>query len=251
MAAFPPDSVHLTVTSPPYDGLRNYNDSLNDWTRDKWEAVLTQLFRVTKPGGVLVWVVADGTHKSGGETGTSFEQALFAKKCGFRIHDTMIYEKAQAFTGSSRAYLHCFEYMFVFSKDAPATFNPLRDRINVRGGKKESTAKRGMDVSGRMPARHEVKSATHGKRKNIWRYGVGGGSTGHPAVFPHALAEDHIKTWSDYKDVVLDPFMGSGTTGVACVQTGRQFVGIERDEGYFKIASERIAKASFKMPWDR
>lgn len=62
------------------------------------------------------------------------------------------------------------------------------------------------------------------------------GSTGHPAVFPETLARDHIISWSGEGDTVLDPFMGSGTTGVACVNAGRKFTGIELDQGYFDIA---------------
>ena len=65
----------------------------------------------------------------------------------------------------------------------------------------------------------------------------------HPASFHPELPEFFIKWLTDENDVVLDPFMGSGTTGIACVLEGRGFVGIEKDEGYFKIAEARIAHA--------
>ena len=64
--------------------------------------------------------------------------------------------------------------------------------------------------------------------------------TGHPAQFPLSLAEDHLISWSNEGDIILDPFMGSGTTGVACKNLNRKFIGIELDEGYFNIAKERI-----------
>jgi site-specific DNA-methyltransferase (adenine-specific) len=235
-------SVDLTVTSPPYDNLRSYNGGVSQWGERVWRNVLKELFRVTKNGGVVVWVVGDATVK-GSETGTSFKQALWAIECGFNLHDTMIYEKAQACFGSNKCYLQSFEYMFVFSKGSPKSINHIRDRLNVRGGVDESTVSRGMDMHGKSGVRVNKKAEIYGKRKNIWKYGVGGGNTGHPAVFPERLANDHIISWSNDGDVVLDPFMGSGTTGVACVNLNRNFIGIELDEGYFKIAQDRIGQA--------
>lgn len=231
-------SVDLTITSPPYDDLRTYNDSLV-WNENIWKSVIKELFRVTKIGGVVVWVVGDATIK-GSETGTSFKQALWAMECGFDLHDTMIYEKAQACFGSNLCYLQSFEYMFVFSKGKPKTINLIRDRENVRGLVTESTAKRGMNANGVLGDRVLKTAAKHGKRKNIWKYGVGGGKTGHPAVFPEKLAEDHILSWSKEGDVIFDPFMGSGTTGKMAIKNNRLFIGVERVEKYFKIAEARI-----------
>ena len=237
-----PGSVDLTVTSPPYDNLRTYNGTNDSWNESVWQDVIVNLYDKTKIGGVVVWVVADAT-VNGSETGTSFRQALWAMECGFNLHDTMIYEKAQAFGGSKYAYYTSFEYMFVLSKGRPTVFNPIEDRKNVRGNVTESTAKAGMRKNGSVPDRHEKTASEFGKRKNIWRYGVGGGNTGHPAVFPIVLAQDHIISWSNPGDTILDPFMGSGTTGVACANTGRRFIGIEMDPDYFKIAQDRICAA--------
>ena len=160
----------------------------------------------------------------------------------------MIYQKAQAFGGSNLAYLHSFEYMFIFSKGKPKTFNPIRDRLNVRGGVTESTAKAGMRKDGTIPERITKTASEFGKRKNIWSYGVGGGKTGHPAVFPIKLAEDHVKSWTAEGDTVLDPFMGSATTGLACASLGRSFIGIELDADYFDICVKRITEAHKKEP---
>lgn len=236
------DSVDLTVTSPPYDNLRTYNGNNDQWGEHVWKAVIEDLYRITTDGGVVVWVVGDATIK-GSETGTSFKQALWAMECGFNLHDTMIYEKAQACFGSNKCYLQSFEYMFIFSKEKPKSINFIRDRKNIRGGVEESTASRGMDKDGSLGERIIKKAASFGKRKNIWKYGVGGGSTGHPAVFPEKLAHDHIISWSNEGDTVFDPFMGSGTTGVAAKNLNRDFIGIEMDEGYFKIAENRIKEA--------
>ena len=233
LALLKPNSIDLTVTSPPYDNLRTYNGYCFDF-----ESVAKELYRVTKDGGVVVWVVGDATIK-GSETGTSFKQALYFKEIGFNLHDTMIYEKAQACFGSNLCYLQSFEYMFVFSKGKPKSINLIRDRKNIRHGE-ESMASSGLSKDGKKAPRCRKVMSEYGKRKNIWRYGVGGGKTGHPAVFPEQLANDHIISWSNEGDTVLDCFMGSGTTGVACVNTNRNFIGIELDENYFNIAKERI-----------
>lgn len=248
MKDIPDGSIDLTVTSPPYDNLRTYNGNIALWGEHVWNAVIQDLHRVTKQGGVVVWVVGDATIK-GSETGTSFRQALWAKECGFNLHDTMIYEKANGAMGSKNHYLQCFEYMFVFVKGKIRTVNLFRDRKNVRSGT-ESALKHGRKKDGSLSSRHMVTIPEYGRRKNIWKYGVGGGKTGHPAVFPEVLAKDHILSWSKEGDTVLDPFMGSGTTGVACKNLNRNFIGIELDEQYFKIAEQRIKNTPEKLFYD-
>ncbi len=233
------DKVDAVVTSPPYDDLREYGIGFNGVDL---LVCISSISGLLNEGGVCMWNVADAT-KDGSETGSSFKQALHAIDCGLNLHDTMIYEKAQAFGGSNRAYLHSFEYMFIFSNGRPKTFNAIRDRENVRGGKAESTAKGGMRKDGTIPDRAVKVSDSLGKRKNIWKYGVGGGKTGHPAVFPIKLASDHVFSWTDAGDVILDPFMGSGTTLVACAKMGRKGIGIELDPDYFEIACKRVEEA--------
>jgi site-specific DNA-methyltransferase (adenine-specific) len=193
-----------------------------------FEGIAKELYRVLKPGGVIVWVVGDQTIK-GSESGTSFKQALYFKELGFNLHDTMIYEKQNPVPYHHNRYQPCFEYMFVFSKGKPKTFIP-------NGGSKQrlddGTNKK-FDSGGRCsPTKY---------RRNIWTYPVGQDRSGHPAVFPLALATDHILTWSNPGDMVLDPFMGSGTTGIAALNTGRVFLGMERVVKYFEIARTRIA----------
>jgi site-specific DNA-methyltransferase (adenine-specific) len=152
----------------------------------------------------------------------------------------MIYEKAQACFGSNLSYLQCFEYMFVFSKGRPGSVNLIYDRPNVRGGKVESTVKTGPSADGFNRARHMKASTKLGRRKNIWKYGVGGGDTDHPAIFPLSLAADHIASWSQRGSIVLDPFAGSGTTAIAAERAGRRWICIERDEEYAAKAMARI-----------
>lgn len=242
------ESVDLTVTSPPYDNLRTYNGSLNDWTPAKWQAIIAELYRVTKPGGVVVWVVADATI-NGSETGTSFRQALHAMECGFRLHDTMIYKKTGCQFPETNRYYPNFEYMFVWSKDKPKAANLLADRPNkYAGAKKNRPASGQREVDGRigqlscdkLGIDKRIKSI--GVRFNVWEipHVDSARALGHPATFPETLANDHILSWSNPGDVVFDPFAGSGTTGKMALANGRRFIGIERDPEYFEIAQSRI-----------
>lgn len=237
-------SVDLTVTSPPYDNLRTYKGYTFDF-----EPIARELYRVTKPGGVVVWVVGDATVK-GSETGTSFKQALYFKECGFNLHDTMIYEVAgTGAKGSNLAYWQGFEFMFIFSKGTPSTINRLRDKPNTKAGTLINKT-----IGGRSPkygkkADGQYRISDFGFRTNIWRYHAGRNGddqTEHPAPFPEALARDHILSWSNEGDTVLDCFMGSGTTGKMAVLNNRNFIGIEVAREYFEIAERRIDEAQMQ-----
>ena len=241
---FPLENIDLTVTSPPYDNLRTYANSL-EWNESIWKNIIKELFRVTKKGGVVVWVVGDATI-DGNETGTSFKQALYFKECGFKLHDTMIYKKSGV-TPSITRYYPSFEYMFIFVKGKINTFNSINDRKNKwrkRWGKTRTRKK----SDGSYGKKYESKIAPEfGMRINIWKYTQGGGygsddkiAYKHPAIFPEKLAYDHIRSWSNENDIVLDPFMGSGTTGKMSVQLKRKFIGIEKVDEYFEIAKKRI-----------
>ena len=231
-------TVDLTVTSPPYDNLRTYNGNNEHWGEHVWRDVIAELYRVTADGGVVVWVVGDATIK-GSETGTSFRQALHAMDCGFNV-ETMIWEKTgNGCLGSNWYYGQNFEFMFIFAKGKPK-FNPIKDRENqVKSGKVKVNGS--LDKEGKGKTR-TVERKPYGKRSNIWKIDTQKNSE-HPAPFPDQIARDHIISWSNEGDTVLDPFMGSGTTGVACVNTGRNFIGIEIDPDYFAIAENRIADA--------
>lgn len=234
--------IDLTVTSPPYDNLRTYKDSL-EWGEHIWKPILEQLYRVTKDGGVVVWVVGDATIK-GSETGTSFKQALWAMDCGFNLHDTMIYKKPDFKPLTHNRYEQQFEYMFVFSSGRPNTFNGIKDKLNVGAGRKVTGTWR--DTSGamvKMSGANKKEISKFGLRGNVWSIPTAKGkkSYKHPAIFPEQLANDHIISWSNEGDTVFDPFMGSGTTGKMAKINNRKFIGIEKVEEYFKIAQERIS----------
>ena len=232
----PDDFIDLTVTSPPYDNLRDYKGYTFDF-----ETLAKELYRVTKPGGVVVWIVGDATIK-GSETGTSFRQALHFMDVGFNLHDTMFYYKNNPMPQTGKRYHQHVEYMFVFSKGTPKTFNPIMEPTKYKG--KARMKNRGKE--GSMEYRAVVRTDNK-KVGNLFKYNVGGGHSSndeksykHPAIFPEALAKDHIISWSDKGDLVFDPFMGSGTTAVAALDAGRNYIGAEIAKEYVDIANERI-----------
>ena len=249
MKEIPDDFIDLTVTSPPYDNLRDYNNEVT-WNFEKFKEIAKELFRITKPGGVVVWVVGDATIK-GSETGTSFKQALYFKEIGFNLHDTMIYQKDTCLFPETNRYYPAFEYMFVLSKGKPKTVNLIADKPNKTYGVKISGTGRNPD--GTLRPHTAVKNKTNrtvkkfGVRTNVWLYSVGKWKTTkdeyaykHPAMFPEQLAEDHILTWSNPGDIVFDPFLGSGTTAKMAVLNNRKYIGFEISKEYFDIACQRL-----------
>lgn len=231
------NSISLTVTSPPYDNLKIYKNTVK-WNFDIFKNIANKIYRVTKDGGVVVWIVSDAT-KNGSETCTSFKQALYFKEIGFCLYDTMIWRKPNPSVPTEGRYYNAFEYMFIFSKGKPNALNFICDRENKTFGNSYKSDSH-MNPEHRKKLSKIKTVGQYSRRHNVWDIPVGQNKTKHPAVFPLQLAIDHIKTWSNENDIVLDPFMGSGTTGVACKQLNRNFIGYEINEDYFKIAQERI-----------
>ena len=240
MKKFSNNFIDLTVTSPPYDGLRLYSGYSFDF-----ENIAKELFRVTKNGGVIVWVVGDQT-KDGSESGTSFRQALFFKECGFNLHDTMIYEKLNYIPLTHNRYEQCFEYMFVLSKGKPKTFNPILIPCKNAGQMNNHKSEKHYEDSHSMRKRDgDVQVNEFKIHSNKFIYTVGSGDrTKHNAPFPEKLAEDNILTWSNENDLVYDPFMGSGTVAKMALLNKRNYIGSEISQEYFDIIVVRLKKNS-------
>lgn len=234
------ESVDCVITSPPYDNLRTYNNTL-EWTFDIFKEIADELYRVLKTGGVIIWVVGDATI-NGSETGTSFKQALYFKEIGLNIHDTMLYCKENHLPLKHNRYEQEFEYMFCFSKGKPKTFNPIEIPCRLAGqsfwgeSKVFKTANSAISIG-----RGVVKDTKyHG---NIFSYRTGSivnDGFEHPAPFPEQLVIDQMQSWTNEGDTVLDPFMGSGTTGKVAKILRRNFIGIEKVEEYYRGAESRI-----------
>ncbi len=238
------DFIDLTVTSPPYDNLRDYNGYNFDC-----EKIAEELYRVTKKGGIVVWIVGDKIVK-GNKTLTSFKQALTFQNVGFNVHDTMIYKKKNTPFMRSNAYTNCFEYMFIFSKGSPKTFNPLKEKT-VRNGFEMLVSNKKSDGINKKILGELKKEKT---KTNIWEYAVGlGGTTNdkiafkHPAIFPEHLAEDHILSWSNKNDIVFDPMCGSGTTCKMAYLNQRNYIGCDISQEYVEIAKKRIENTNIQI----
>lgn len=243
MRGWPEGAIDLTVTSPPYDKLRDYNGY-----EFPFEEIANELYRVTSDGGVVVWVVGDRIN--GGRSLTSFRQAIYFQEIGFAAHDVMIYQKKNTPFMRSNAYTNAYEMMFVLSKGKPKTFNAL----------KEPTRRHGMELLTHNKLPDGINKKKRGElkkektRTNIWPYAVGlGGTTRdriafqHPAVFPEKLAYEHIYSWSNPGDMVLDPMCGSGTTGKMALKNGREFIGIDISPEYIEIARERLSQSGLSV----
>lgn len=238
------NSIDMTVTSPPYDNLREYSGYSFDF-----EGIAKELYRVTKDGGVVVWVVGDGVI-NGSESGTSFRQALYFKSIGFNLHDTMIYLKANSSAPDPTRYFQNFEYIFVFSKGQPKTFNPIMTEKKATSIEKKLHRGTLRRADGTLKTVYRDTRNIYCVHSNVWQYDVGKHKStkdefafAHPAIFPEKLAQDNIMSWSNEGDLVLDTFMGSGTTAKMAVLNHRHFIGFEVSPEYCKIAEQRIKVA--------
>ena len=241
------EPVDLVLTSPPYDKLRNYNGFSFDY-----EKTADEINKILLNGAVCVWVVADAV-VDGSETGTSFKQALYFKSIGLNIHDTMIYAKTPM-PLSHRRYEQAAEYMFVFSKGPPKTFNPIKSKSSCAfKSRLGSTRRHNMDHN-KTPLHNIGLVSKYKLIENIWFYDVGFNKTTkdkiayeHPAIFPERLAADHIESWSNPNEKILDPMCGSGTTCKQAEILGRNWIGIEISEKYCEIAAKRIEQESKQL----
>lgn len=241
MRRMPDELVDLTVTSPPYDSVRVYKGF-----SFPFKHIARHLYRVTKFGGVVVWVVGDGTTVSGSRTGTSAKQMLFFMEVGFNLHQRLFYEKSGPPPDKTR-YEETVEEMFVFSKGKPKTINLICDKKNRWAGTKPFGNRSTREKDGTLTVKPDVSISEFGKRTSVWRYSTGSRFSTkdeiafqHPAIFPEQLAADHIHSWSNEGDLVYDPFGGSGTTGKMAQVMGRNWILSEISSVYTEIANKRI-----------
>lgn len=241
----PDNSIDLIVTSPPYDDLRDYEKKVI-WNFEKFQSIAKELYRVMKLGGTIVWVVGDKT-KNGNKSLTSFKHSIYFQEIGFNIYDVLIYEKAGSGPPHPNRYFNTFEYMFIISKGKPKTINLLKDKKNKWGGAETYSHVTRRETDGTLTNKGKKTINEYGIRTNIWRYANGKGFSTkdkiaykHPAIFPEKLAEDHIKSWSNEGDIVLDIFGGSGTTIKMAEKLNRKWIYIDKVKEYCDIAAERM-----------
>ena len=238
------ERADLLITSPPYDDLRTFGGHEFDFP-----AVAAACANALAPGGVLVWVVMDA-RVDGGETGTSMRQALAFMDLGLSLHDTMIYAR-KGNNGVTHVGRHwrAWQYMYVFARGRPRTTNIIQDypRSPKSGTRVSHPTTRQRDGSMYLSRSYDLPELL--PRSNVWVYDAGFNKCHppaqalaheHPATYPYELAYDHIRTWTNAGDMVIDPMAGSGTTSAAAIALGRRSVGIEIHPPYADIARRRI-----------
>lgn len=236
-------SIDLILTSPPYDDMRTYKGF--DFA---FKPIAHECYRSLRPGGVLVWVVKDQI-KDGGESLTRMRQALyFVDIVGFRLHQTIVWYRDSTVFPDPTRYTRNAEYCYIFSKGKPSTVN-LIQRANKWAGdkRKPDSTQQQTEIDGSKSTRIRKPVKTMGTLTDVWKIGVGWGKTTkdnfvfqHPAVMPEALAERHILTWTDPGCIVIDPFLGTGTTAKLARKHGRHYMGCDISQEYIAIAQKRL-----------
>lgn len=243
MSEWPDECIDLTVTSPPYDNLRTYNNKYIF----NFKGIADQLYRIIKPEGVLIWVIGDSSI-GGGESCNSFKQAIYFTEIGFVLNDTMIYLKPNRRPRQYRAnrYEQIFEYMFVLVKgNKSKTFNPieefcLNDGKCIKFTSRDARKENNFTTGDKLTTSKKILVKETKKKGNVWEYS-NNNTSDHPAVFPYQLAYDHIYSWSNEGDIVLDPFIGSGTTALAAIKLNRNYIGIDINKEYCELATQCIS----------
>lgn len=241
----PDNSIDIVVTSPPYDSIRDYHGfSFNLHETGK------EIYRVLKEGGIAVMVIQDQT-KNFGKTLTSFRTIVdWVDNIGFKLFETVIYRKYGA-EGAwwNKRFRVDHEYIPVFLKGTrPQFFNKEHLKIPSKHAGKIMTGGGTRLTNGiRIPTK-KLKINPTKCRGTIWEYMTAGDGTRlkhqHPATFPDKLPVDFIKCFCPPGGIVLDPFIGSGTTALAAIESGREYIGIDISSEYCKLSIKRIEEES-------
>jgi len=244
----PDNSVDLVVTSPPYDAVRKYNG----FTFDLHETG-KELFRVLKDGGIVAMVIQDQT-KNFGKSLTSFKTIIdWCENIGFKLFETAIYRKYGA-EGAwwNKRFRVDHEYMPIFLKgDRPQYFNKETLKIPSKHAGKTMTGGGTRLTNGIRIATRSITINPMKCRGTIWEYMTAGDGTRlkhqHPATFPDKLPVDFIQCFCPENGLVLDPFVGSGTTVLAAINLGRKYIGIDISSEYCELSEKRIAEEAKKQ----
>lgn len=238
---FPSKTIDLVVTSPPYDGIRKYNGFSFDL-----HATGKEIYRVLKEGGIAVMVIQDQT-KNFGKTLTSFRTIVdWVDNIGFKLFETAIYRKYGA-EGAwwNKRFRVDHEYMPIFLKgERPQYFNKEPLKIPSKHGGKTMTGGGTRLTNGIRIATRSITINPMKCRGTIWEYMTAGDGTRlkhkHPATFPDRLPYDFIQCFCPPEGIVLDPFIGSGTTALAAIDLKRNYIGIDISKEYCELTKKRL-----------
>jgi len=244
MKKIPDNSIDLVVTSPPYDQLRDYDGDLSF----DIHATGKEIFRILKEGGIAVVVIQDQT-KNFAKSLTSFKTIIdWCDNIGFKLFETVIYRKHGS-EGAwwTKRFRVDHEYMPIFLKGVrPQYFNKENLKIPSKHGGKIMTGSGSRKTNGETQPTVTRPINKMKCRGTIWNYLMAGDKNPlkreHPAVFPDAIPKDFIECFCPHNGIVLDPFMGSGSTLVMAGKLNRSFIGFEISDKYCKIAEKRLKK---------
>ena len=241
MKKLPSNSIDLVVTSPPYDSLRDYKGFNVDL-----HATGEQLHRVLKDGGIVAMVIQDQT-KDFGKSLTSFRTIVdWCDSFGFKLFETVIYRKhgIEGAWWKSRFRVD-HEYIPIFLKGSrPQFFDKEPIKIPSKHGGKTMTGSGNRKTNGETTNTVVLQINEKKCPGTVWEYLMAGDKNPlkrkHPAVFPDKIPSDLIQVFCPAGGVVLDPFMGSGTTAVMAKKLGRNFIGYEISQEYKELAELRL-----------
>ena len=239
------ESVDLIVTSPPYCMKKAYespDDDINTF-RQCHEEIFDKIYRVLKPDGSICWQVGYHVSQACVVPLDFIVYDIFTKKSR-KLKYPLILRNRIVWTfghglNSERRFSGRHETILWFTKGDVSTFNLDAVRVpqkypGKRAYKGKNKGKLTGNPIGKNPS--DVWDIPNVKANHVEK-------TGHPCQYPVAIPSRLIRALTNPEAVVLDPFMGSGSTGVAAILESRSFIGIEKDPSYFKIAKKRLSDA--------
>jgi DNA modification methylase len=239
------NSIDLVVTSPPYDSIRDYKGFKIDL-----HGIGIQISRILKDGGICVMVIQDQTI-NGRKSGTSFRTIVdWDDNTELDIFEICIYQRSGT-PGAwwNKRFRVDHEYIPIFVKgQKPQYFNKEHMKI---APKKEGIQKSGgARLTNGSVSENFVSEGNYKCCGTVIKYASSSQESlnkaekkiklQHPATFPDKLALDFIRCFTTSGMLVLDPFMGSGTTALACKNLNRNFIGFEISQEYVNIANQRV-----------
>jgi site-specific DNA-methyltransferase (adenine-specific)/site-specific DNA-methyltransferase (cytosine-N4-specific) len=262
LPTLPPESVDLVITSPPYaDNRRKTYGGVPVNKYVEWFLPISkELLRILKPQGSFVLNIKERV--VGGERHTYVLELIIAmRRQGWLWTEEYIWHKKNCYPGKwPNRFRDAWERCLHFTKQK--NFKMFQDAVRVAMGTWAEKRLRKLSETDRRRDESKVMSG-FGKRisnwlgkewvypSNVLYMATECSNRNHSATFPVSLPEWFIKLFTVEGDLVLDPFIGSGTTAVACLNLARHYIGIELPETYYKLALENIQERQLSLPLER
>ena len=264
LSSLPDDSVHCIVTSPPYYQQRDYSTQIqigNEETAEMYIAALQGVFqecqRVLRPDGTL-WLNLGDKYQNGNLLGLPWRVALALQSDGWILRSDIIWHKPNAMPSSVKDRPTTdHEYVFLLAKTAEYYYDidairephvTFTEKSKMKGGRNHFGKVNGTPEEGKNGGNANLHDGRWDQafhplgrnRRTVWEIPLSKFRDAHFAVFPEKLVELCVLAGSPQNGVVLDPFLGSGTTAVVAQRLGRKYIGIDSNPEYCAIANQRL-----------